>query len=451
MSSRNCLDSISSFRRGRMILTLGVIASMLMLTNTGEADQKESIKLVASDGSYADYFGSSVAISGDYAIVGAPNDDVLFSNTGSAYIFERVDGVWTQKAKLIAPDRAPNDVFGTAVSISGDYAIVGAPLDDHTGSNYGSAYIYQRVGGNWGESPVAKLVALNRNEENEIISDGGPNDYFGNSVAISGDYAIVGAPNHDHETMGADSGAAYIFQRVGENWNLVTRLLAPYDLGSAGDLFGLSVAITGDNAIVGAPRFDFEDVADRGAVYVFNRSEEGWNNIAGYLLNTGGTAGEEFGGSVAIDGSFGLAGAPKYEADGGLTNAGSARLVEDVWDNGIWATQAQHLLVPSERAASDQFGFSVSISGDQAIVGSLKYSNGTGTVYVFKKSPTEDNWPQWKKLISSDNTWGFGSAVSVSGQYVIVGAKHSEAAYIYDLLSPPSSSVPAVPLLLLEE
>jgi hypothetical protein len=99
--------------------------------------------------------------------------------------------------------------------------------------------------------------------------------------------------------------------------------------------------------------------------------------------------------------------------------------------------------VPLDRAVSDQFGFSVSISNDIAVVGTLKYTNGNGTVFVFKKSTDDDNWPQSEKLVASDNPWGFGSAVAVSARFAIVGAQHAlnsaGSAYIFDLAAEPPS------------
>ncbi len=175
-----------SLKQVFILYVLAVVTGVVMFSGIAYADITETAKLVPEDGAYNDLFGSSVSISGDYVIVGAPNDDEgVLTNNGAAYIFQRSGSTWSQIAKLIAPDRSHNDAFGYSVSISGDYAIVGKPFDDHTGSNYGSAYIFYRNqdGPNkWGQ--VAKLVA----------SDGGANDNFGSSVAISGDFALSGRP-----------------------------------------------------------------------------------------------------------------------------------------------------------------------------------------------------------------------------------------------------------------
>ena len=221
------LKAVNSLRRVYIIFALAVVAMVTLCMGVSRADITEIKKLIPGDGAYADLFGSSVSISGDYAIVGAPNDDEgVIKNSGCAYIFERTKGIWSEKAKLLAPDRSGNDVFGFSVSISGDYAIVGKPFDDHTGSNYGSAYIFHRtepLPGTIIWSQVAKLVATTEGG----ASDGGANDFFGTSVAINGDYAIVGAPNDDDN--GSDSGTAYIYQRLENGWGQVANesLLMP--------------------------------------------------------------------------------------------------------------------------------------------------------------------------------------------------------------------------------
>jgi len=177
---------------------------------------------VASDRGFGDLFGSSVSISGDYAIVGAYNEDHDasggngLSNAGSAYIYYRNEGGtdnWGEVTKIVASDRAADDFFGVSVSINGDYAIVGAFWEDQDASggntltNSGSAYIlYRNEGGtdNWGE--VTKIVA----------SDRAVDDLFGISVSINGAYAIVGAHAEDHDASGGNtltnSGSAYLFK-----------------------------------------------------------------------------------------------------------------------------------------------------------------------------------------------------------------------------------------------
>ena len=218
-------------------------------------------KLTASDAQAFDQFGLGVSISGDTAIVGARFEDEKGAQAGAAYIFERDEGGadnWGEVTKLTASDAQADDRFGTSVAISGDTAIVGAFAEDEKGSAAGAAYIFERDEGgadNWGE--VTKLTA----------SDAQARDFFGISVAISGDTAIVGARLEDEK--GSNAGAAYIFERNqggADNWGEVTKLTA-FD-GQAFDLFGISVAISGDSAIVGAFGED-EKGGAAGASYIY--------------------------------------------------------------------------------------------------------------------------------------------------------------------------------------
>jgi len=216
-------------------------AYIFKLDGTSWSEEKE---LCAFDAEPMEYFGKSVSINGDYAIVGAYKDDDNGEQSGSAYIFRRIGTNWTCEAKLTASDGDLYDWFGYSVSISGDYAIVGAYKDDDNGQDSGSAYVFKRDGTVWTE--VAKLLALY----------GGNNDWFGSSVSISGDYAIVGA---QHE------GVAYAFNRYGSTWKQVFKFAAS---DGPGDWFGGSVSISDDYAIVGASS-DNDNGYDSGSAYVF--------------------------------------------------------------------------------------------------------------------------------------------------------------------------------------
>jgi hypothetical protein len=201
----------------------------------------QQTKITASDGLANDNFGGSVAISGDYVLVGAESDDIG-SNTsqGSAYVFVRLGTSWTQQAKLTASDGATNDNFGISVSISGDYAVVGAESDDiGENLNQGSAYVFVRSGTSWTQQ--AKLTA----------SNGEGYDGFGYSVAISDDYAIVGAVYDD---VGANSnqGSAYVFVRSGNIWTQIRNVT---DSAPVNTRNGSSVAISNGTFIIGALGF----------------------------------------------------------------------------------------------------------------------------------------------------------------------------------------------------
>jgi len=264
----------------------------------------EQQKITASDGASDDYFGYSVSISGDTAIVGAYGNDDKGSYSGSAYVFVRSGTTWTEQQKLTASDGAAYDIFGESVSISGDTAIVGARHDDDKGSSSGSAYVFVRSGTTWTEQQ--KLTA----------SDGASSDWFGWSVSISGDTAIVGAYLDDDK--GSASGSAYVFVRSGTTWTEQQKLTASD--GASSDYFGRSVSISGDTAIVGAYQDDDKGSAS-GSAYVFLRSGTTWTEQQKLTASDGGSV-DHFGYSVSISGDTAIVGA--YRDDDKGSYSGSA-------------------------------------------------------------------------------------------------------------------------------
>ncbi|MHC4338416.1 MAG: FG-GAP repeat protein, partial [Planctomycetota bacterium] len=406
-----------------MMLAIVVCLAGVRMAGAGLPEQQ---KLLASDGYADDQFGESVSISGAYAVVGAPYDDDKLPESGSAYIFYSDGTSWSEQAKLTASDGTLGDWFGGSVSVSGDYAIVGAPQDDDNGADSGSAYIFKRDGTSWSEQ--AKLTA----------SDGAAGDYFGYSVSISGDYAIVGAGYDDDS--GGNSGSAYIFtpnEVDPNNWDQVAKLLASD--GTNGDYFGCSVSISGAYAIVGAG-YDDDNGDSSGSAYIFTPNEvdpNNWDQVA-KLVAADGAALDEFGLSVSISGDYAVVGA-HYDDDKGA-QSGSAYIF---YYNGTSWSQQDKLLAADGNDA-DLFGWSVSISGDYAIVGALADDDSgitSGSAYIFKRSGT--SWSEQAKLTAADGAAGdrFGYSVAISGGYAIVGAcydddngSNSGSAYIYGRL-----------------
>jgi hypothetical protein len=280
--------------------------------------------------------------------------------------------------------------------------------------------LYLHDGQSW--LPLATTNNSNLIPIDRIASDGKAPDYFGYSVAISGDYAIVGAYNKN---------MAYIFVRSGTNWNQQARLIASD--GAGNDYFGYSVAISGDYAIVGAYQKTIGSNGSQGAAYVFVRSGTNWNQQA-RLTASDGTAGNWFGYSVAISGDYAVVGA--YTKTIGSNNQQGAGYVF-ARSGTNWIQQA--ILTASDAAAGDYFGGSVSISGDYAIVGAASKTVGSnlyqGVVYVFARSGT--NWAQQAKLIASDGiaSDAFGGSIAISGDYAMVGVNNNyiqrEAVYIF--------------------
>ena len=255
--------------------------------------QNREFKITSSGGAAGGRFGFSSSISGDYAVVGAYLDDVNGSRIGSAYVFKRTGTSWQQEARLLPSDGAAFDWFGYSVSISGDYVVVGARLDDDVnGENAGSAYVFKRTGTSWQQE--AKLLP----------SDGAAFDEFGRSVSISGDYVVVGASGDD-DVNGTDAGSAYLFKRTGISWQQEAKLL-PSDV-AADDQFGVSVSISGDYTVVGAFRDDDNGI-NAGSAYLFKRSGMSWTQEA-KLIPSDGAGGGRFGISVSISGDYAVVGA----------------------------------------------------------------------------------------------------------------------------------------------
>ena len=247
-------------------------------------------------------------MNGDTALIGAPNDDYKGSFSGSAYVFTRSGGTWTQQTKLTADDGAQGDQFGYSVSLYGDTAVIGAFFDDDKGTNSGSAYVFTRsVDGTWTQQ--TKLTA----------DDGAAADFFGESVSVNGDTAVIGA------TYIANSvGSAYVFTRSGDTWMQQAKLIASD--GAEDDYFGYSVSLYGDTAVIGAPGDD-----SKGSAYVFARSGSTWMRRS-KMTASDGTATDFFGESVSVYGDTAVIGAVGDDSSKGsayvFSNLFSSELLE---------------------------------------------------------------------------------------------------------------------------
>ena len=300
-------------------------------------------------------FGYSVAISGDAIAVGA-------HPTGAAFVFHKNHGGnnnWGLAKRIVAPDIQPSDQFAISVDIAGDVIVVGSQNDDDQGNNSGSAYIFQRNQGGSDQWGMIKKI---------IASDGAASDFFGNYVAASQNVILIGAHLNDGNAI--DSGAAYIFERDSggiDQWGEVKKLIASD--GVQGDLFGLSVDISGDSLVVGANQADSSAI-DSGSAYVFSRDEGGLNN---------------------------------------------------------WG-QVQKLIA-FDGETSDFFGTAVSIGDDIVVIGSwgddYKGISDAGSAYVFSRDEGGlNNWGQVQKVIAIDGNTGnrFGRSVANMGHTILAGA-----------------------------
>jgi len=242
-----------------------------------------------------DAFGQSIALSGDTVAIGAPHDDDKGNDSGSVYVFTRSGTTWSQQTKLTAADGAEGDVFGISIAISDDTIVIGADLNDEKALNAGAVYVFTRSGSSW--SQQAKLTA----------ADGAETDIFGVRVALSGDTVLISARRDDDDVMGIDAGSAYIFTRTGTTWQQQAKLTASD--GAADDRFGRSVALDADTAVIGA-MFQDDKGDNSGSAYMFTRSGNSWQQQV-KLTASDGAEGDVFGWSVALSADIAVIAAGK--------------------------------------------------------------------------------------------------------------------------------------------
>jgi hypothetical protein len=443
-------------RNARYPLTIDPIAQQAYLKasncNTLDAD---------------DAFGSSVAIDGDTVVIGAPSEDGsgagvdspsndLAADAGAAYVFVRSGTIWTQQAYLKPSNTGAGDLFGRAVSISGDTVVVGAnsedgsgtgvdPLSDELAPNSGAVYVFVRIGTTWSQQAYLKA------------SNTGTGDYFGHSVSIQSNTVVVGAYLEDGSNVGVDplsdelalsAGAAYVFTRNGTTWSHQAYLKASNPGG--GDFFGYSVSIDNSTVVVGAYLEDGSsigvnpsdnDLADgAGAAYVFVCSGTTWSQQA-YLKASNTDAGDGFGISVSVSSNTVVVGANSEDGSGTGVNAANNNSASSagaayvfVRSGTVWSQQAY--LKASNTGSTDYFGRSVSVNGNTIAVGAYSESgSGTGVnpgsnelaadagaAYVFVRSGTVWSQQAYLKAHNTGASDFFGFAVAVSDNTVVVGA-----------------------------
>ena len=361
--------------------------------------------VAASDGSLTN-FGKFVSMSGNFAIIGT---DIIASQ-GKAYI-HRFDGsTWQEQQILKASDGSAlvRDNFGSSVSISGNYAIVGAYAKTVGGNSFqGKAYIYFFNGNSWVEQQIL------------TSSDGASNDAFGTSVSINGNYAIVGS--YGKTVSGKTSqGKAYIFYYNGSTWVQMGLGITAID-GAASDYFGRYVSINSDNAIVGAPNKTVGGQVSQGKAYIFHNSGGTWTQVGTGITGSSGTLNDAFGTSVSINGDFAIVGA-SGKTVGTNPYQGSAYIY--FYNGSSWVER--NVLTAPDGTASDFFGFSVCITNKYAIVGAYgKTVNGIlyrGSAYIYQSINGI-----WQPLQQVNNPGGkfndlFGYGVAADGNRFLIGS-----------------------------
>jgi hypothetical protein len=402
-----------------------------------------------------DESSDALGISGNQTDNSAPN-------AGAIYVFTRSGSVWTQQAYIKASNTGTGDRFGTSVGISGDTIVVGAPGEASDGSapsinsaaSAGAVYVFTRSGGTWTQQAYIKASVV----------DAG--DRFGTAVSISGNTIVVGAVGEDSNIAGnqadnnaADSGAVYIFTRSGAAWAQQAYIKAS-NIG-AGDQFGSTVSLDLDTLAVGSPfersnatgvggNENDNSAANAGSVYVFIRSANAWSQQA-YIKASNTDAGDRFGHSVSVSGDTLAVGAHKENGNGIGINPGAGAQA----DNSLGASGAVYVFVrsasvwtqqsyvkASNTGVGDEFGSHVTVDGNTLTVGApLEDSNAigsggdqtnnsatnSGAVYVFNRVGT--TWTQQAYLKAPNTDAGdlFGSTIGLSSNVIAVGSPSEDS------------------------
>ena len=362
-----------------------------------------------------DLYGESVSIDGDTAVVGSYYEDVYVpsykANAGVVWVYTRSGSTWSEQTHFTASTPVANEYWGERVLLKGDALFVGQPKKDVSGLpvQTGAVTVLERTGSSW-------------NEQQELApADLTLGDDFGWSMAIDGNTLIIGAPMQNTRT-----GAAYVFTKSGSTWSLQQKLLA----SNAGtyDYFGVSVDIAGDTAVIAASGED-TSVSGSGAVYVFERNGSTWTEKQ--LFKQDNPQNNDTTREVAISGNIIVA--SSWYPD---NFAGSAYVFTK---SGGTYTQTQELK-PNDTEAGQNFGSTVKFDGETLVIGAQSkffgsFSQTAGSAYVFKN--INGTWTQTQKITASDGAIGdeFGNSISLSGNDIMIGAEgHNSAkgaAYIF--------------------
>jgi len=405
----------SLLHAGVMVVTALCFAVLPCAPAQGQCDPIEADKIVPFDGVNGDlFFGDSVAVDGDVAVIGAAQDDTLGADAGAVYVYHHDGSVWSYETKLTASDGAADDLFGISVAVSGDVIIVGAQYHDEGAATAGAAYVYRLEAGGWvfedkltasdptagawfGNSvaidgDVATVGAWGESENGALAgaayvfranagiwseeakltaSDGGVVDFYGWAVAIEGDLAAVGAIGDDE--VAGEAGAVYLYSYDGLVWGDEIKLTAAD--GAGNDQLGTSLGLAADRLLVGA----WGDNSTSGSVYVFYFDDPGWSEET-KLMASDGISGDGFSWSLDFDGRLAVIGADDRDDDG--NSSGAAYLFRV--DGAIWTEEGR--LNASDAADDDHFGWSVAVSGDTVLVGAPQNDDtgeSSGSAYLY--------------------------------------------------------------------
>ena len=394
-----------------MLRTKLILFGLLWATASHAQDVQE-FKLLPSDGQLGDVFGFAVALSGKTVIVGANGKDF---DKGATYFFEKSDIGWQEVVKFIPADIAPTAYYGFSVAIDGNVAVVGARNDDDKGAFAGAIYLYERTASGWLQT--AKIIP----------DDVRALDYFGHAVGISGETIIASANGDD-----VNRGVVYVFGRDESSGEWQWQATVVADDRSQDDVFGASVAIDGDDILVGATSSDVGGFQS-GSAYFFRRENGVWQQSQKIAPHDGASE-DLFGASVDLSGDYAIIGA--IGNDEKKPGAGAAYIYQHDAQSG-WQFQAK--LTASNGETQDQFGNAVALDGSDVVVGALmQFSSGKGAAYHFRR--TNDQWIEQRIFTASDANADdrFGNAVALENGVAVIGARYKDdmgynsgAAYIF--------------------
>ncbi len=396
-----------------------MVAVWLMSVSSVYA-QCETHKLSADDGSASDFFGRSVAVSGDTVLIGAHKVDYIGFDMGAAYVFRLNGAEWEQAPRLVAPDATLGDHgahFGSptgGVAIDGDTAVIGA-MSDYLGPRLegiqtGSAYVFRFNGSDWVQ------------EQKLVPSDGEEDDRFGWAPAVSGNTIAIGSRENDDNAI--NSGAVYVYEFDGNTWVERQKL---FGTPGVGDVFGNSVALDGDWMLVGAPFYDVTGT-NHGAAYAFHRQDGLWTFEQLVVpIPSDRQINSMYGWSVALDGEVMVIGGHNFINSPQLM--GAAFVFR--FDGSNWV-QEQKLLPPNP-VAFGNFGYSVTVSGDTALIGDPHENDHVGAAHVFVFDGA--SWAATADLVGSDAgdpDWGgtppyFGMALSLVGSTAAIASPYHDS------------------------
>lgn len=397
-------------RRFSFVILLSCTVLAFALTQVPVANA-QIFKIPHPDTTIGNAFGSSVAIDGDRALVGASAERICGPNSGAAYVFERdsTEGTWSQVAKLTPRDCVIGDFFGRSLSISGNRAVVAASGSFPSQNASNAAYVFERdeATGEWNE--VAKISHRSEREEGS----------FAASVSLDGDRLLIATSGDPirHEY----NGAAYIYERNPQGaWVQKAHLRGSGSM--AYGVFGGSGALDGDYAVVTASMYYKEKP---GSLYIFERdpATDKWREVK----RIGGI--DDIFISVALDGQYILAG----ESLDGSKKSGIATLYER-GDDGSWALK--QIIKPKVPYKAGAFGSAVSFDGTSALIAGYdeqlgKNFNIDRVVYEFRYSDALDEWKQ--RRIFDVGAVDFGTAIAAGGGFAVIGQvsdQHPGAAYV---------------------